>query len=176
MTSSPGPVFTKDPTLRIGSGRLISDLWTTERNDPSRDPEEGRIFWENQSWILHGAHVWKSSLWSSFMNWSCRVKNEVINALWWRTVYTPTRSSLSLFLLLLIKRRCPDSKFVGPTWGPPGSCRPQMGTMLAPRTLLSGGLICIRKRHMTTPPTTHLNHASHANDPRLACQHHYQNY
>ena len=27
--------------------------------------------------------------------------------------------------------------FMGPTWGPPGSCRPQMGLMLAPWTLLS---------------------------------------
>ena len=30
------------------------------------------------------------------------------------------------------------ARFVGPTWGPPGSCRPQMGSMLAPWTLLSG--------------------------------------
>ena len=30
------------------------------------------------------------------------------------------------------------SKFMGPTWGPPGSCRPQMGPILAPWTLLSG--------------------------------------
>ena len=30
------------------------------------------------------------------------------------------------------------TKFMGPTWGPPGSCRPQMGPMLAPGTLLSG--------------------------------------
>ena len=30
------------------------------------------------------------------------------------------------------------AKFMGPTWGPPGSCRAQMGPMLAPRTLLSG--------------------------------------
>ena len=29
---------------------------------------------------------------------------------------------------------------MGPTWGPPGSCRPQVGLMLAPRTLLSGYL------------------------------------
>ena len=29
------------------------------------------------------------------------------------------------------------AKFMGPTWGPPGSCRPQMGPMLAPWTLLS---------------------------------------
>ena len=32
------------------------------------------------------------------------------------------------------------AKFMGPTWGPPGSCRPQMGPMLAPWTLLSGEL------------------------------------
>ena len=30
------------------------------------------------------------------------------------------------------------AKFMGPTWGPPGSCQPQMGPMLAPWTLLSG--------------------------------------
>ena len=33
------------------------------------------------------------------------------------------------------------AKFMGTTWGPPGSCRPQMGRMLAPWTLLSG---CVR--------------------------------
>ena len=30
------------------------------------------------------------------------------------------------------------ARFVGPTWGPPGSCRPQMGLMLTPWTLLYG--------------------------------------
>ena len=30
------------------------------------------------------------------------------------------------------------AKFMGPTWSPPGSCRPQMGPMLTPWTLLSG--------------------------------------
>ena len=30
------------------------------------------------------------------------------------------------------------AKFMGPTWGLPGSCRPQNGPMLAPGTLLSG--------------------------------------
>ena len=30
------------------------------------------------------------------------------------------------------------AKFIGPTWGPPGSCRPQMGPILARWTLLSG--------------------------------------
>ena len=30
------------------------------------------------------------------------------------------------------------ARFMGPTWGPPGSCRPQMCPILAPWTLLSG--------------------------------------
>ena len=30
------------------------------------------------------------------------------------------------------------ARFMGPPWGPPGSCRPQVGPMLAPWTLLSG--------------------------------------
>ena len=30
------------------------------------------------------------------------------------------------------------ARLMGPTWGPPGSCRPQRGPMLAPWTLLSG--------------------------------------
>ena len=30
------------------------------------------------------------------------------------------------------------AKFMGPTWGPPGSCRPPIGPMLAQWTLLSG--------------------------------------
>ena len=35
------------------------------------------------------------------------------------------------------------AKLMGQTWGPPGSCRPQMGPMLAPWTLLSGLFICL---------------------------------
>ena len=34
------------------------------------------------------------------------------------------------------------ARFIGPTWGPPGSCRPQMGPMLARWTLLSGYFTC----------------------------------
>ena len=33
------------------------------------------------------------------------------------------------------------AKFTGPTWGPPVACRPQMGSMFAPWTLLSGSLM-----------------------------------
>ena len=34
------------------------------------------------------------------------------------------------------------AKFMGPTWGPPWSCRPQMGPVLAPWTFLSAMLLC----------------------------------
>ena len=34
------------------------------------------------------------------------------------------------------------ARSMGPTWGPPGSCRPQMGPILAPWTLLWGIYIC----------------------------------
>ena len=33
------------------------------------------------------------------------------------------------------------AKFMGPTWGPPGSCRNQMGPMLAPWILLSASIV-----------------------------------
>ena len=44
------------------------------------------------------------------------------------------------------------AKFMGPTWGPPGSCGPQMGPMLAPWTLLSGHFNSTfqRSRYMDT--------------------------
>ena len=35
------------------------------------------------------------------------------------------------------------AKFMGPTWGPPGSCPPQMGPMLSLWTLLSRTLQCM---------------------------------
>ena len=43
------------------------------------------------------------------------------------------------------------AKFMGPTWGPPGSCRPQVGPMLAPWTLLSG---CLFNFVSAGPPRT----------------------
>ena len=37
-----------------------------------------------------------------------------------------------------LSQKAPDSKVHGANMGPPGSCRPQMGPMLAPLTFLSG--------------------------------------
>ena len=41
-------------------------------------------------------------------------------------------------LKAVIKEMSQIAKFMEPTWDPPGSCRPQMGSMLGPWTLLSG--------------------------------------
>ena len=44
------------------------------------------------------------------------------------------------------------AKFMGPTWDPPGTCRPQMGPILAPWTLLSGLLHNVAIQGMATGP------------------------
>ena len=55
------------------------------------------------------------------------------------------------------------AKFMGPTWGPPGSCRPQMGPMLAPRTLLSGTILysVFSVCHCGLPYKLHSMYSSH---------------
>ena len=55
-----------------------------------------------------------------------------------------TCGGISFFFMANLSNLCKPSqivKFMGPTWGPSGSCRPQMGPMLAPWTLLSGLLL-----------------------------------
>ena len=54
-----------------------------------------------------------------------------------------SRGSYRITMMLHLRRHCLSeitqiAKFMRPTWGPSGSCRPQMGPMLAPWTLLSG--------------------------------------
>ena len=43
------------------------------------------------------------------------------------------------------------AKFMGPTWRPPGPCRPQMGPMLGPWTLLLGMINIDQKVGNTNP-------------------------
>ena len=75
------------------------------------------------------------------------------------TIYMKTKLSVFLYDIIWIAMRfyrdslltlvfslvfwAQIAKFMGPTWGPPGSCRPQMGPMLAPWTLLSGTFQCL---------------------------------
>ena len=48
------------------------------------------------------------------------------------------------------------AKFIGPTWGPPGSCRPQMGPMLAPMNLtIRERSRCARRTNTNMPYKLH---------------------
>ena len=47
------------------------------------------------------------------------------------------------------------ARFEGPTWGPPGSYRPQMGPILAPWTLLSENIFFIGTRNGLAPAIEH---------------------
>ena len=76
--------------------------------------------------IRRDAHV--TSLYSGYLKPSCWYR-------WW--------------LLPHINISYQIARFLWPTWGPPGSCRPQMGPMFAPWILLSG-----IRRSRTTPGIT----------------------
>ena len=58
-----------------------------------------------------------------------------------------TRNGIDCLLHLFMCLHAQIARFMGPAWGPPGSCRSQMGSMLAPWTLLSG-CIYILRMHM----------------------------
>ena len=58
-------------------------------------------------------------------------------------------------MLLLLLESIQIAKFMGPTWGPPGSCRPQMDPMLAPWTLLSGYPLLSKKLSWKDPYIYH---------------------
>ena len=61
--------------------------------------------------------------------------------------YQNIRRILSNLDIVLMSQ---TAKFMEPTWGPPGSCPPQMGPMNAPWTLLSG-VFCIDVVISSTP-------------------------
>ena len=52
---------------------------------------------------------------------------------------------------LLLWNSSQIAKFMGLTWGPPGSCQPQVGPMLAPWTFLSGRLTFTTSHQVRLP-------------------------
>ena len=54
------------------------------------------------------------------------------------TMSTVSNCSLSVIPHIFGHHSTQIAKFMGPTWGLPGPCQPQMGPMLAPWTLLFG--------------------------------------
>ena len=74
--------------------------------------------------------------------------------------------SVAIFLYFPTSQTSPKTdtsqiaKFMGPTGGPPGPCRPQMGPMFAPWTLLSG-IYCNMAIPVSRPVTWHYTYAAH---------------
>ena len=59
--------------------------------------------------------------------------------IYWLTNRNHEWSLAEMVLAALNNQRCTQiARSMGPTWSPPGSCRPQMGPMLTPWTLQSG--------------------------------------
>ena len=78
-------------------------------------------FMKSNCSLKHKCHFWKKNC-----HWLQR------NLSKWQLSVQPVRKISSHVDISQI------AKFMEPIWGPPGSCRPQMGPILAPRTLLSG--------------------------------------
>ena len=59
-----------------------------------------------------------------FFTWALEIKHFLSRCTDWQSLMVGLPSQIA--------------KFMGPTWGPPGSCWPKMGPMLVPWTVLSG--------------------------------------
>ena len=99
-------------------------------------------------------HVWHlccrchfGTLWNFMLYWTTS-ENQLYFmsqnlSCWWNKFWV--QIDMFIHCIVILKVVCiytQRAKFMGPTWGPPGSCRPQMGPMLAPWTLLSGHYGC----------------------------------
>ena len=67
--------------------------------------------------------------------------------LYWEPIVSITWAEGMYLFLLILSMTSQRAKFMGPTWGPPGSYRPQKDPMSAPWTLLSG--ICFNSHWLS---------------------------
>ena len=83
---------------------------------------------------------WDHSCWTSARITSLEISKGSANKFVVITVFRDFITSLGIdtFAQHFRIRTSQIARFMGPTWGPPGSCWPQMGPILAPWTLLSG--------------------------------------
>ena len=113
--------------------------------------QTGTARWHIESWInwptffIRLVHAHFSERSDIFIKISLRyvwldsIKSK-INKTWSNVTFKspPFKDTVPTIGSTRVKSYTQIAKFMGPTWGPPGSCRPQMGPMLAPWTLLSG--------------------------------------
>ena len=93
-------------------------------------------FWWLQTFL---GHLTQNSIFISNMFMFCVVQCDMFSSM---NYYYKQRFSAMLIIVFpnIFLTTIQIAKFMGPTWGPPGSCRSQMGPMLAPWALLSGYL------------------------------------
>ena len=87
-------------------------------------------------------NIFKNSCWRPFWMWCDNGEGHlffywVLISLWRRYLCVESSHTKKSFRELPVATT-QIARFMGPTWGPSGSCRHQMGSMLAPWTLLSG--------------------------------------
>ena len=114
--------------------KVITIRWSQFQSVSKRKHSNFHLIWKC-GWLFISTHLTRESTASTVLtkcwNWELMLATNCGNPCtdghhgWWPTFWLPTVVSQI-------------AKFMGPTWGPPGSCRPQMGPMLAPWTLLSG--------------------------------------
>ena len=100
--------------------------------------------------IIHSVFISSHQLFISLWSWEIPLINHLVSqemgyvkitSLWFSTDVISSDAKFTLGIrenILSFVMTSQIAKFMGPTWGPPGSCRPQIGPMLAPWTLLSG--------------------------------------
>ena len=122
------------------------------------------IYWFKGNWNvlqLKIRHKWSRELskpWPScdIVRWRKYVSLSLVELILWfiftrpsknhqysRPHFTMPRSVLIEIYAInnhVLEKQTQIARFMGPTWGPLGSCRPQLGPMLAPWALLSGKL------------------------------------
>ena len=96
----------------------------------------------------------------------CNKSSEILNKIhkFFKSFQNQWENVCKMVSIMLGLKIIRSSKFMGPTWGPPGSCRPQLGPVLAPWTLLSGNTSYVdvilpylffkkseEPQHLTTP-------------------------
>ena len=96
-------------------------------------------------------YFWHGYIYACVHQWDYVVGTDGVrvHTIWWLARYMYTQAiewcNWHLFTWWRHGMVTQKAKLMGPTWGPPGSCRSQMpvGSMLAPWTLLSGNAFCI---------------------------------
>ena len=115
---------------------------------PVRNPHPRRYTWRHLGWRTDqstGKNMGPNKITSVFVNVRTFVRY-IKNREWWfcKRNVSPETNDFSLVVSLrygcqgALMKSARRSRCTGPTWGPPGTCRPQVGPMLAPWNLLSG--------------------------------------